>query len=51
MKKNLICTFFQFLIINNLDLYPYPDSLEMQDPDPYPDSMIPDPQHFLKLSV
>jgi hypothetical protein len=51
MKKNFICTFFQFLIINNLDLYPYPDSLEMQDPDPYPDSMIPDPQHFLKLSV
>ncbi len=42
------CIFFlQFLVIKTLD--PDPDSLEMLDPDPYPDpvSMNPDPQLWL----
>jgi hypothetical protein len=35
---------FQFLVIKTLD----PDSLKMQDPDPYPDpdSMKPYPQYW-----
>jgi hypothetical protein len=41
--KNLLAVFFlQFLVIKTLD--PDPDSLEMLDPDPYQDSMSPDPQ-------
>jgi hypothetical protein len=30
------------------DPNPYPDSLEMLDPDPHADSMNPDPQHWLQ---
>ncbi len=45
-KKIFSCN-FQFLVIKTLD--PDPDSLEMLDPDPYPDpvSMNPDPQLWL----
>jgi hypothetical protein len=50
--------FFQFLVIKTLDPEPdpkpvpdpYPDSLEMLDIGPDPDSMNPDPQHFLALT-
>jgi hypothetical protein len=31
-------------------LLPDPDSLEMLDPNPYPESMNPNPQHCLSLS-
>jgi hypothetical protein len=38
---------FFFVIFGHQTLDPYPDSLEMLDPDPYPDpdSINPDPQH------
>jgi hypothetical protein len=40
-EKIFSCIFFlQFLIIK-----PDQDSLEMLDPDPYPDPMVPGPQH------
>ncbi len=48
LDKKKICSavfFFRFLL-KTLD--PYPDSLEMLDPDPYPDSMNPNPQKCLK---
>jgi hypothetical protein len=35
--------FLQFLIIKTLDLDPH--SLKMLDPDPYPDSMNPNPHY------
>ncbi len=35
--------FLPFLVMKTLD--PDPDSLEMLDPDPYPDPMYPDPLH------
>ncbi len=45
-EKEMSAVFFlQLLIIKTLD--PYPDSLEMLDPDP--DSMNPDPQHCLSV--
>jgi hypothetical protein len=37
--------FFQFLVIKTLDQDLDPDSLEQLDPDP--ESMNPDPQHWL----
>ncbi len=37
------------MVIKTLD--PDPDSLEMQDPDPYPDSMNPDPQLWAEHTV
>jgi hypothetical protein len=51
-KKNFCCIFFPSTFGHQnpgyeLDLYPYPDSLEMLDPD----SMNPDPQHCWKLSA
>ncbi len=43
-KKKFSCFFFlQLLVIKTVD----PDSLEMLDPDPYPD---PDPQHCFKVN-
>jgi hypothetical protein len=36
--------FLQVLVTKTL--HPDPDSLEMLDPDPYPDWMNPDPQHW-----
>ncbi len=46
-KEKIQLYFYQFLAIKFLDLYPDPDSLEMLDSDPYPDSdsINPDPQH------
>jgi hypothetical protein len=40
--------FFSVLVIKTLDPCPDPDSLEMPDMDPYPDS---DPQHWSKISM
>jgi hypothetical protein len=44
-KKISCCIFFlQFLVIKPLAPDPDPHTLEVLDPDPYPDSMNPDPQ-------
>jgi hypothetical protein len=38
-KKIFSCIFFFILVIETLDPYLDPNSLEMLDPDPYPDSI------------
>ncbi len=48
-KKNFLMYFFSSSVLiqnpgSGLDQDPYPDSLEIMDPDPDPDSMNPDPQ-------
>ncbi len=43
--------YLRYLVIKTLDPYPDQDSLEMMDPDPYPDSMNPDLQHWFLSTV
>ncbi len=46
-KKKILAIFFSILVIKTM--YPYPNSLEVLGPDPYPDSLYPDPQHCLSV--